>query len=307
LFDYLPVVKKNNFNHQSKNKQIMKNVFKSIVAVAVFAFSFSSNAQTPKNENSVLWKVSGNGLTKPSYLFGTVHMICGKDFVMKPKALEAFSKASKLALEVNMDDPAEMSVMQQMAIGKELLSKKLTAKQLAQLDEVLTKSGGVSLAQVDNYTLETVMSLLFAKSFGCSDLKFFEMEFINKAKESNKPIIGLEKAAGQVDILSKSYTDDELISYMKHINSEMCNKFVKDYANEDINNLYSDITDKKLMSDDTKKLILDNRNLNWSNSMPAMMQKEGVFFAVGAAHLAGELGVINLLKKAGYTVKPILN
>jgi uncharacterized protein YbaP (TraB family) len=284
----------------------MKQTIKSIVAVTVFAFSFSSNAQTPKNENSILWEVSGNGLTKPSYLFGTIHMICGKDFVMKPKAVEAFSKTSKLALEVNMDDPDEMAIVQQMAIGKEPLSKKLTAKQIAEVEVVLQKSGGVSLAQVDNYTLETVMSLLFAKSFGCPDLKFYEMEFIEKAKINKKPIVGLEKATEQMDILNKSFTDDELISYLQKINPEMSNTMIKEYTNEDISSLYTSTTDKELMSVSTKKILLDNRNANWLKIMPGMMQKESVFFAFGSAHLAGELGVINLLKKAGYTVKPIM-
>ena len=285
----------------------MKNVFKSIVAVSVFAFSSSANAQTQKTENSVLWEVSGNGLAKPSYLFGTVHMICGKDFVMKPKATEAFSKTSKLALEVNMADPSEINLIQQMAVGKEPLSKKLTAKQIARLKEVLQKNGGVSLAQVDNYTLETVMSLLFVKSFGCPDLKFYEIEFVGKAKENNKPIIGLEKASEQMDFLNKSFTDDELISYLQQINTDMANTMVKDYTNEDINSLYATTTDKELMSANTKKILLDNRNEKWSKIMPEMMQKGSVFFAVGAAHLAGELGVINLLKKAGYSVKPIMD
>jgi uncharacterized protein YbaP (TraB family) len=285
----------------------MKNVFKSIVALAVFAFSSSANAQTPKNENSVLWEVSGNGLTKPSYLFGTIHMICGKDFVMQPKATVAFSKTSKLALEFNIIDPDEMAIVQQSAIGKEPLSKKLTATQIAQLEEILQKSGGVSLAQVDNYTLGTVMSLLFMKAYGCPDLKSYEMEVIDKAKVSNKPIVGLEKAADQVDFLNKSYTDDEMISYMKHINADMSNKLVKDYTNEDINSLYAMMTDKELMPANSKKIMLDNRNLNWSKKMPGMMEKESVFFAVGSAHLVGELGVVNLLKKAGYTVKPIMN
>jgi uncharacterized protein YbaP (TraB family) len=285
----------------------MKNAFKSIVAVTVFAFSFSTNAQTSKSENSVLWEVSGNGLAKPSYLFGTVHMICGKDFVMQPKATAAFSKTSKLALEINMADPDEMSVIQQMAMGKEPLSKKLTAQQIAQLEEALQKSGGVSLSQVDNYTLETVMSLLFMKSFGCPDLKFYEMEFVSKAKESNKPIIGLEKAIEQMDFLNQSFTDDELISYLQQINPEMCTTMITAYKNEDINSLYTTTTDNEVMSLNTKKILLDNRNENWSKIMPAMMQKESVFFAVGAAHLAGELGVVNLLKKAGYAVKPIMN
>ncbi|WP_309846761.1 TraB/GumN family protein [Flavobacterium sp. 2755] len=66
-------------------------------------------------------------------------------------------------------------------------------------------------------------------------------------------------------------------------------------------------TDKKYTSEKTKKIILDERNLNWVKNMPELMKKQSVFFAVGSGHLAGEFGVINLLRKAGYTVKPILN
>lgn len=285
----------------------MKNVFKSIVALAVLVFCTSAAAQTLKTENSVLWEVSGKGLEKPSYLFGTVHMICEKDFVMKPKVLDAFSKTSKLALEVNMGDQNEINLMQQIAVSKEPLSKKLTVKQLEQLEEVLQKNGGISLAQVDNYTLETVMSLLFVKSFGCPDLKFYEMEFISKANESKKLVVGLEKAIEQINFLSESFTDDELISYLQKINADMSNTMVKDYKNEDINSLYEMTTTKEMMSANTKNILLDKRNANWLKIMPGLMQKESVFFAVGAAHLAGELGVINLLKKAGYTVKPIMN
>lgn len=285
----------------------MKNVFKSIAAAAVLVFNLSVNAQTPKNENSVLWEVSGNGLAKPSYLFGTIHMICGKDFVMKPKVTEAFSKTSKLALEVNVGDIEELKIVQQAAMGKEPLSKTLSPKQIAQLEDVLKNNGGLTLAQVDSYTLETVMSLLFMKSFGCADLKFYEMEFLSKAKEVNKPIVGLEKATEQLEFLNKSFTDDELLAYLQKINSNMADTMIKVYTNEDINSLYAMTTDKELMSVSTKKTLLDTRNVNWLKIMPEMMRKESVFFAVGAAHLAGELGVINLLKKAGYTVKPIMN
>lgn len=285
----------------------MKNVFQSIVAVTVFAFNLSVNAQTTQKDNSVLWEVSGKGLAKPSYLFGTIHMICGKDFVMKSKAADAFSKTSKLALEINMGDVEELKIVQQAAMGKEPLSKTLSPKQMTQLEEVLKNNGGLTLAQVDNYTLETIMSLLFMKSFGCADLKFYEMEFLAKAKESNKPIVGLEKAAEQMDILNKSFTDDELIAYLQKIDTNMADTMIKEYTNEDINGLYAMTTEKELMSANTKKVLLDNRNINWLKIMPEMMQKESVFFAVGAAHLAGDLGVINLLKKAGYTVKPVMN
>ncbi|MBF4472661.1 TraB/GumN family protein [Flavobacterium sp. HJJ] len=285
----------------------MKNVFKSIAAVTVLAFNFAVNAQTQKNENSVLWEVSGNGLVKPSYLFGTIHMICGKDFVMKPKTADAFAKTAKLVLEINMSDVDELKIVQQAAVGKEPLSKTLSTKQIVQLEEVLKNNGGLTLAQVDSYTLETVMSLLFMKSFGCTDLKFYEMEFLAKAKESNKPIVGLEKATVQLDILSKSFTEDELIAYLQKIDSNMTKTMIKEYTSENIDGLYAMTTDKELMSATTKETLLNNRNMNWLKIMPEMMQKESVFFAVGSAHLAGDLGVINLLKKAGYTVKPIMN
>lgn len=65
----------------------MKNLIKSVIAVIAIVFSSSVQAQTksPKLENSLLWEVSGNGLTKPSYLYGTVHMICSPDYFLSEK------------------------------------------------------------------------------------------------------------------------------------------------------------------------------------------------------------------------------
>lgn len=285
----------------------MKNLFKTLFVLIAFGCSFTLNAQTSNNKNSVLWEVSGNGLKKPSYLFGTIHMICGKDFVMWPKATEAFAKTSKLALEINMADPNEMATAQQMAMGKEPLSKTLTAKQKTDLEAILEKNGVGTLVQLDSYTLETVMSLLFMKSFGCPDLKFYEMEFISKANESNKPVMGLEKVAEQLEFLNQSFSDDEMIAYLQQIDTNMCTEMVKQYISQDVDGLYQMMIEKDSMSTNTQKILLDNRNAKWVKVMPEMMQKESVFFAFGAAHLAGEKGVINLLKQAGYSLKPIMN
>jgi len=285
----------------------MKKLFKTLLILIAFGFSFTANAQSSNNKNSVLWEVSGNGLKKPSYLFGTIHMICGKDFVMWPKATEAFAKTSKLALEINMADPNEMATAQQMAMGKEPLSKTLTTKQKTDLEAILEKNGVGTLVQLDSYTLETVMSLLFMKSFGCPDLKFYEMEFISKANESNKPVMGLEKVAEQLEFLNQSFSDDEMIAYLQQIDTNMCTEMVKQYISQDVDGLYQMMIEKDSMSTNTQKILLDNRNTKWVKVMPEMMQKESVFFAFGAAHLAGEKGVINLLKQAGYSLKPIMN
>ena len=286
----------------------MKNLFKSVVTVIAIIFNLSTQAQTksPKLENSLLWEVSGNGLEKPSYLYGTIHMICGPDYFLSEKTKKAFEASNKLVLEINFADPNEMSDMQKMAMGKEPLSKKLNPEQLAKLDLILKKTTGMNVQQVDSFSLMTVMSLISMKSFGCTDMKLYEMEFIEQAKKRNIEIGGLETVKSQLAMFDSAYSNDEMITMLSESTSEETAKLVATYKSENIEGLYAITTDEKFASEKTKKVILDNRNNNWVKNMPELMKKESVFFAFGAAHLGGEEGVINLLRKAGYKVKPIL-
>lgn len=79
----------------------MKNSIKSIIAVITLVFSVTIMAQTKssKTENSLLWEVSGNGLSKPSYVYGTIHMICAGDYFLSEKTKKAFETSDKLVLE----------------------------------------------------------------------------------------------------------------------------------------------------------------------------------------------------------------
>ncbi|WDF59566.1 TraB/GumN family protein [Flavobacterium sp. KACC 22758] len=286
----------------------MKSLFKLFIAALIF-FGVKTQAQpqSPKLENSLLWEVSGNGLSKPSYLYGTIHMICSSDYFLTDKTKRAFESSEKLMLEINFSDPKEMSQMQQLAMGKEPLSKKLTPEQLAKLDDILKKTTGMTVKQVDSFSLLTVMSLISMKTFGCTDLKFYEMEFIEQAKKKNIEIGGLESVKDQFVILENAYTNDEIIAMLDESVPEETAKLVSTYKDENIESLYNITTDERFTSKKTKKIILDERNLNWVKSMAELVKKQSVFFAVGSAHLGGEFGVINLLRKAGYKVKPILN
>lgn len=85
----------------------MKKVFHLFIAFILVVFSIKSQAQTksPKLENSLLWEVSGNGLSKPSYLYGTIHMICSSDYFLTEKTKKALESSEKLILEINFSDP----------------------------------------------------------------------------------------------------------------------------------------------------------------------------------------------------------
>ncbi|MDR6764157.1 uncharacterized protein YbaP (TraB family) [Flavobacterium sp. 2755] len=218
----------------------MKKVFYLFIAFILVVFSIKSQAQTksPKLENSLLWEVSGNGLSKPSYLYGTIHMICSSDYFLTEKTKKAFESSEKLILEINFSDPKEMSEMQQLAMGKEPLSKKLNPEQLAKLDAILKKTTGMTVQKVDSFSLLTVMSLISMKSFGCADLKFYEMEFIEQAKKRTIEIGGLETVKEQFGMFDKAYSTDEMISMLEESTPEESAKLVSAYKTENIDLMF---------------------------------------------------------------------
>ncbi|WP_202700450.1 TraB/GumN family protein [Flavobacterium sp. UGB4466] len=287
----------------------MKKLVTSALAVIALVFSGTTQAQnkSPELENSLLWEVSGNGLSKSSYLYGTIHAICSKDYFLSEKTKKAFDASTELVLEIDLADPKEMADMQQMAMGKEPLSKKLSPQQLAKLGVILEKATGMTVKQVDALSLATVMSLIAVKSFGCDDIKFYEMEFIEQAKKRNIDIGGLETVKSQVKVLENAYTDDELLNMLEGLNTSLTSESVAFYKTENIKGLYGVTVDEKMSSEKTNKIILDDRNGNWVKKMPQLMKNQSVFFAVGSAHLGGEYSVFNLLRKGRYKVKPIMN
>ncbi|WP_432222571.1 TraB/GumN family protein [Flavobacterium sp. TMP13] len=286
----------------------MKNAIKLVISVLVLFLNFQTQAQNKEIplEKSLLWEVSGNGLKKSSFIYGTIHMICAADFFITDQTKKALESSGQLVLEINLTDPKEIDAMQKAVMGKEGLSRQLTSEELSRLSAVLNKTTGMTIAQVDNYSLVTVMSLIVAKAFGCADLKFYEMDFIEKAKEHKISVNGLETMDSQLETLKNAYTNSEMIRMLEESNNVDMKKFVTLYKEEDIAALFESTTDPKLMNTKTQEFMLDKRNKNWVAKLPTLMQQQRVFVAVGAAHLAGKSGLINLLKEAGYVVKPVL-
>lgn len=289
----------------------MKNLLTSAIVIIVLIFSGATQAQTksksPKLENSLLWEVSGKGLVKPSYLYGTIHSICPADYFLSQKTKDAFQKSEKLIIEIDFSDPNELEDAQKLAVSSVPLSKKLSSEQFSKLDAILQRTTGLKLHQVDNYSLSTVMSLITIKTFECETVKSYEIDFMDLAKREQKPIMGFETVKSQMDMLSKAYSDSELITTLDNLSVENTKKMVQDYKNENLDNLYDNIAGEQAMSKSAKKGILDERNKDWIRKMALMVKKESLFVAVGSAHLAGDEGLINLLRKTGYIVKPIMN
>lgn len=288
----------------------MEKIVKSALLAAVMLIVNFGNAQTTKKselnkiENSLLWEITGNGLEKPSYLFGTVHMICENDYVLKEKVTIAFNKSEELALELDFDDPKELQNMQKLAVSSVPLSQALSKEEYVKLENLLKNKYALDIKQFENFNLIGIMSTIMFKQLNCPP-KMYEIEFLKMAKGKKTVIHGLETVEDQIRTFSGSFTNEEFINQFSEYDSSYFEQLYGFYKNEELSNILEMTTNDKFMDAEAQNLMLDSRNKNWIKKMPEMMQQHSVFFAVGAAHLPGNNGVINLLKQAGYTVKPI--
>lgn len=282
---------------------------KLLLAIVTLITAIGGFAQQPK-EKSLLWKIDGKGLSTPSYLYGTFHMLCPTDFNMNDTLKKLVANSKQMYLEIDIDDPSLNSKMMKgimMKDGKtlkDLLSVK-DYDSVAKLFEATTK---IPLKMVETYKPAMLMSILYPSLLGCTPIAF-EKEFEKLAKAATIEVKGLETIEDQMNVF-------ETIPYQvqakmlkqtlfdKQEGKEDMDEIVQLYKKQDIRKM------QKAISGDTdlgsyEKTMLDKRNEKWIPIIEREVALMPTFIAVGAGHLAGKKGVIYLLRKQGYTVTPI--
>ena len=273
-------------------------------------YSMQSIAQGDKT-NALLWEISGNSLKQPSYLFGTIHMICKEDFTFSELAKQKFNASKQVYLELDMDDPKLQPVMMGLMQlpGNESLRNKLGENNFNKLDSFLKKQTNMNLAVFDRFKPMMVMSLLAQRILSCAAMESYEMNFVKMASEQKKELLGLERVEDQVAVFDAIPDSLEIRSIMNMVNDFESQKkeFTRMsslYKAQNLESLYQLLVASPEMMG-SQELLLDRRNRNWILIMESAMKKSSTFFAVGAGHLAGSQGVLELLRKQGYKVKPI--
>lgn len=260
--------------------------------------------------NNLLWEISGNGLEKSSYLYGTVHMICETDFFMKDQLKEKFAATEKLYLEIDMDDPAMNIKMLQLAMLKDKkLSDFFTPEDYAKLNDFFRDSIKMPLAMMATMKPFTLFSIMLMKAMPCDNQKSYEFTFVEMAKEQSKEVLGLETIEDQMRVFDEMPDSVQAQMVMRYVNEyagqrDEFAKLVDNYKREDLEALYAAIIASPDMAG-AQETLLFARNRRWIPVIEEAAKKEPIFIAVGAGHLPGEEGVIQLLRKRGYTVKPV--
>lgn len=272
--------------------------------------ALSLTGQAQSTENALFWKVSGNGLTADSYLYGTIHLAC--EVKISDNVKQAFDSTEQLALEINMADPNMMTVMMQnmyMKDGKKL-SDFANDEELKQLEAFFKgKVQGMNFGMMQSIKPFFLSAMAVTSFMSCSTPQGYDMYFMEQAKAKEKSIIGLETLMDQVNMIDKiPYQEqvDELLemaSKPAEENSRVYQEMLKRYEAKDLDGLMKFMTEQESSMNLYAEDFLDNRNKKWIPVIEEKAKETSTFFAFGAAHLAGNNGVINLLRRAGYTIK----
>ena len=146
----------------------------------------------------------------------------------------------------------------------------------------------------------------------CEKKNGMETLIMSESRQYDKEIRGLETTkfqAGIFDSIPYDKQAKDLVNYIDSIDNykEVTEQLVEVYKDQDLQQLDSLMHKSDPGMEKYMDLLLYDRNKNWVKQMPEIMAAKPTLFAVGAGHLPGKLGVISLLKKAGYTVKPVAN
>jgi uncharacterized protein YbaP (TraB family) len=280
------------------------------ILLLLLGFAFGLG-QAQNNEKSLLWKISGNGLSQPSYLFGTIHITC--DATLPEKVKVAMDKTDQLCLELDMDD----TTLQTQMMGGMMMKNGVTMESLASkedfkiVDEFLTKNLGFSAKMLNTLKPFMVSAMLYPKMMDCP-MQSVESELMKIATTQKEETIGLETVAEQLDVFDAIPYQEQMDELIKTAKSDL-NRDKKElqemldlYKTEDVAALI-DFTKKSenVMVSKYDDQLLNNRNKNWIDRITKIAQEKPTFFGVGAAHLGGEMGMIYLLRKNGFKVEPV--
>ena len=264
-----------------------------------------------KLENSLLWKISGNDLKQPSYLFGTIHITC--DATLDQNVLDAMDATSQLYLELDMDNPGllmEMMGGMMMKDGK-TISSMICPEDFALLDKFLLENIKMPVKMMDRSKPFMITSLLLQGMLDCP-MQSVEMELMKVSKAQNEETLGLETVQDQLAVFDSIPYEEQMAELMKTVKDNMIkdkaelNKMLAMYKAKDLNKLLElmDESENK-MYNQHNDVLLANRNKNWIPKIESIAKETPTFFGVGAAHLGGEDGVIKLLRKKGYKVEAV--
>ena len=265
--------------------------------------------------HTLLWKISGNGLSKPSYLFGTMHILCAGDAILSDSMKQVIGVCDEIYFEIDISDmQGMMSSMKYMRMnGNKRLSDLLDTADYSKVKAYFERHSPIlPFGMLERFKPLFISSMIEEEDLDCKTTDGMEMIIMQEARTRTKKINGLETVEFQAGLFDSIPYEKQAQSLINYVDSAADYKRMTDtltwaYKQQDLAKI-DELTSKDDPSmNDYMDLLLYGRNRKWVEIMNRILPGKSLLFAVGAGHLPGEQGLINLLRKNGYTVSPLKN
>ncbi len=265
-------------------------------------------------QNSILWEVSGNGLKAPSYVLGTLKFIGEKEFFLPSEVMDKMKACQLFAIEDQIDHKAQHELSKAVHFpAKQSLSTQLKPEDYKLVQEFFLKEFGVSkdhFATQYSRLIPLALSITMTRLSLGEKVKYYDIELLLLAKQNKLETYSLESAKREAQALQRFPMNDQVTALLHSINNFEVQK--QEYKNLEAAYIEGDL-DKvytyTLHPTENNSVFIEEfytkRNLEWFPKIEKMMNDKSAFIAIGVAHLEGDNGILNLLKKKGYSLNPI--
>lgn len=289
----------------------------SLILTLVFV-ALASQAQ-------LLWKVYGNNLARPSYIMGTYHFAPSSMMEKIPGMDQALAGCDIVVGEIaeeSLKDPNAQMLLAQALIASadSTLDKVLSPEEYAMVENVFDKyfgTMGVKLSQMNSVKpiaiitqMQAMQALKYFPNVNLNEL--IDMAVQKRANEMGRPSEGLETIEDQMNLLYNTSVKEQAESLIELCKADdlfvvQSSALVEAYMAQDLDRIKAVMFDPSLGGEDIEAYdaLIYDRNANWVEKLVKMMPERACLVCVGAGHLPGDRGLLQLLRDRGYTVEPM--
>lgn len=278
---------------------------KILLSCAILFIGFSTFSQ------SLLWKVTGSKIHSPSYVYGTIHIQDQRVFAFDSTVMKALSSCDALCVELLLDEIDANTVKDAMYLPKgQTISGIISKEEFKKLDSLCKASIGVSAMFLNTMKPFFLMSTMQQMAFSQDKAEALDLFFLKSARQQNKECIGLESFDDQLKAIDKISIKEQVNMLLEMLSdttddaTAASDSLLQAYLTFDFDKMLNMASDESL-PDNMDEVLINKRNIVMAKGFEKSAKKKTTFCAVGAAHLAGEKGVLALLRKKGYTVEPV--
>lgn len=283
---------------------------RAIIVIMLTLAAFFTRAQTNTNNYQLLWEISGKGIKQPSYLFGTIHLNDSRVFNLPDSAIIAFNSVDAFAMEVHPDSMMNY-LLNNMDVFTEAnfkFSDHMDYEQYRDLQTEVREVTGIDDLRLDDHNIDMLRNVIQGNLAKGEETTILDVHFFRMSQMQKKSGYSLEPIEVQLEVLNdKSFLKDlEDIRMYLGLGQDyeaMMDTMMQLYLAGDIDAIDRYMNDY----DDTAYIqaLLYDRNELMAENIQQIMKRESGFFAIGAGHLGGTKGVVQLLRNAGYKMRPV--